>query len=180
MTDTTTISNGPKPDLARLEPHPLANRFPLIEGDEFDNLVEDIRLNGLREPIVLYDGKILDGRNRYRACIEAKRPPKTRLFDLAAEGSPEAFVISVNLKRRHLSSKQKREFILELLKANPSASDRAVARDVGVDGKTVASVREEMRNALDKFKAKFKTLGPAQQREFVDAYRTDLQRLLSS
>jgi hypothetical protein len=160
--------------------HPLANRFPLIEGEEFDNLVDDIRTHGQRDPIVLFDGKILDGRNRYRACLEARREPKSRLFDPAKEGSPEAFVISVNLKRRHLTGKQKREFILELLKANPSASDRAVARDVGVDGKTVASVREEMRNGLEKFKAKFKTLGAAGQREFVDAYRAELQRLLAT
>jgi hypothetical protein len=166
--------------MTKLESHPLANRFPLIAGEEFDQLVEDIRHNGQREPIVLFEGKILDGRNRYRACLEAGVTPQTRAFDPAKEGSPEAFVISVNLKRRHLTGKQRRDFILELLKANPSASDRAIARDVGVDGKTVASVREEMRNGLDKFKEKFKTLGAAGQREFVEAFRTDLQRILTN
>jgi hypothetical protein len=167
--------------MTKLEFHPLANRFPLIVGDEFERLVDDIRDNGQREPIVLFEGgKILDGRNRYRACIEAGVTPKTRVFDPAKEGSPEAFVISVNLKRRHLSGKQRRDFILELLKANPSASDRAIARDVGVDGKTVASVREEMHNGLEKFKEKFTTLGAAGQREFVEAFRIDLQRILTN
>jgi ParB-like chromosome segregation protein Spo0J len=94
--------------MTKLESHPLANRFPLIEGEEFDRLVDDIRDNGLREPIVLFEGKILDGRNRYRACIEAGVTPKTREFDPAKDGPAEAFVISVNVLRRHLTLGQKR------------------------------------------------------------------------
>jgi hypothetical protein len=54
--------------------HELANEYPLIEGDEFDNLVEDIRKHGILEPIVLFQGKILDGRNRYRAAKECEHP----------------------------------------------------------------------------------------------------------
>jgi hypothetical protein len=54
-----------------LEFHPLADVFPLIEGAEFDDLVADIGANGQREDIVLLDGKVLDGRNRYRACLAA-------------------------------------------------------------------------------------------------------------
>lgn len=53
--------------------HPFAAEFPLIEGDEFAQLVDDVKRNGLREPIVLsHDRSVLiDGRNRLRACIEA-------------------------------------------------------------------------------------------------------------
>jgi hypothetical protein len=47
--------------------HPLANIFPLIEDAEFDELVVSIRDNGLRDPVTIYDGMIIDGRNRQRA-----------------------------------------------------------------------------------------------------------------
>src|SRR5262249_17237456 len=78
--------------------HPLADIVPLIEGDEFKVLVEDIREYGLREPITMYENKILDGRNRYRGCKEAGREPKFREFE-GDYVAARAFVISENIKR---------------------------------------------------------------------------------
>ena len=84
--------------------HDLANVFPLIEGDEFAGLVADIGKQGLLEAIVLLDGKILDGRNRYRACLEAGVEPHFEEFD---GEDPVAFVVSKNVARRHLDESQR-------------------------------------------------------------------------
>jgi N6-adenosine-specific RNA methylase IME4 len=84
--------------------HPLSEIFPLIEGDDFDALVEDVRQHGVREPVVLYQGQILDGRNRYRASLQAGI--KCR-FEAYEGDDPAAYVVSLNLRRRHLNESQR-------------------------------------------------------------------------
>jgi hypothetical protein len=86
-----------------LQFHEAANIFPLINGEEFDGLVEDVRKNGQRESIKLLDGKILDGRNRYRACLLANCNPK---LETVSVDDPVAYVLSLNLHRRHLTPSQ--------------------------------------------------------------------------
>lgn len=84
-----------------MEFHPIANVFPLVEGEEFRELVKDIEKNGQHQPIYMYEGKILDGRNRFRACLEADVEPWIEKW---AGSNPVEFVASLNLHRRHLSS----------------------------------------------------------------------------
>jgi hypothetical protein len=131
--------------------HPLADIFPLMEGADFDALVADIKANGLNDRILLYDGMIIDGRNRYRALLAAGLEPADIdklhcLVDARAiiGDDPLTFVISANLHRRHLTRKQKREVTAKLLKAQPEKSNRQIAKVAKVDDKTVGTVRAEL------------------------------------
>jgi len=84
--------------------HEIANIFPLIHGKEFVELKEDIKANGVYEAVVLYDGQILDGRNRFRACQEVGVTPDFVEY----EGEdPVGYVLSLNLHRRHLNESQR-------------------------------------------------------------------------
>ena len=86
------------------EHHPLAALFPLMEGRAFADLRADIAAHGLLEPIVTYEGKVLDGRNRLRACVETDTTPVFREWK---GKDPLAFVLSANLQRRHLDESQR-------------------------------------------------------------------------
>lgn len=86
-----------------LKAHPSADAFPMMDKGRFNELVDDIRKNGQREEITLCDGMILDGRNRYAACIVIGIEPKTKNFD----GDPWAFVWSLNGQRRDLVQEQR-------------------------------------------------------------------------
>ena len=97
-----------------LEPHPFAALFPELPPEELTQLARDIKERGLLEPIILYEGLILDGRNRYRACQIAGVKPRTEQFNAkATKRSPEEFVLSRNLRRRHLSVGQKAAIALD-------------------------------------------------------------------
>jgi hypothetical protein len=62
--------------MTTLDPHPFSAMSPSISDDDFGKLAADIKLNGLHQPIIRYQGKILDGNNRYRACELVKIVPK--------------------------------------------------------------------------------------------------------
>ena len=90
----------------QLEAHALAELFPSMTPDEFNALVEDIERHGLIEPIVLFEGQILDGRHRYRACLECGARPRFERFE-GSEDEALARSVALNLHRRQLSTAQK-------------------------------------------------------------------------
>jgi len=98
-------------DLKDLEFHPFSNLFPLLQGENFASLIKDIEQHGQREPIILFEGRILDGRNRYRACLELDRKPKVSRYEGA---DALQFVLSLNLHRRQLSIAQRAVIAAEL------------------------------------------------------------------
>ncbi len=100
--------------MSMLEFHNVANLFPMMTESERVGLQKDIIENGLLTPIYLYKGKIIDGRNRYLACLEVGYKPIFKEYDGPEENLIQ-FVLSLNLHRRHLNSGQKSCLAVEVL-----------------------------------------------------------------
>jgi N6-adenosine-specific RNA methylase IME4 len=128
-------------DLHSLAIHPAAELFPLIDGDDFARLVEDVKTNGLRHPVVVVDGGgkwlVLDGRNRLRACKAAGVAPRHVVLDAVRD--PIAYVLSVNLQRRHLNASQRALLAVEVEKMYAAQAPRGRPR---ADVKSPASLPE--------------------------------------
>src|SRR6516162_2475939 len=124
----------PADDFGSFIAHPLANMFPMIEGNAFEELKRDIAAQGILEPIRLYQGMILDGRNRYaagKACAHAFSVDDFVHWE-GTLADAEAWVISTNFHRRQLTTKQKQDMIEGMIRRNPDLSDREIARQIGV------------------------------------------------
>ena len=87
-----------------MERHQLSAAFPDMPDEDFEDLIHSIKEHGQREPITVYENKILDGWHRYRACQQLDINPMTTLYE---GNDPVSFVIDLNLHRRHLSPGQK-------------------------------------------------------------------------
>lgn len=111
--------------LGPYEVHPFADRFALVEGDEFDDLVESIRKHGNQQPIVLSHNRhvLIDGRNRYRACVKAGREPAARTLPAdVTEMEILDFIVAANVERRHLDAGQRAFLALEYETAYAAAA----------------------------------------------------------
>jgi hypothetical protein len=106
----------------------LAKYFPILEGEEFDALVEDIKQHGQLEPIITVDDEILDGVNRYRACKKLGIEPKTKPY---RGNDPLGYVISTNIRRRHLNQSQKAALAVEMLPEYEKEADERGHGKVG-------------------------------------------------
>lgn len=93
------IASNRKPR-TEIPSHPLADILPLMEDAYLDAMAKDIKKNGLREPIIRYEDKILDGRIRYRACRRARVAPT---FADYTGDDPVGYVVSNNAPHRHLN-----------------------------------------------------------------------------
>jgi len=140
-----------------LDIHPAAELLPSMTTDDLKQLSADIDAEGLRDAIAFTpDGKLLDGRGRLDGMELADIPTVTAKGALSAritretiEGDPWAYVMSKNVRRRHLTSAQKRKVIEALLKANPERSNRETAKLAGASDKTAGKVRQELEETAE-------------------------------
>lgn len=136
------------PDDKELSFHPLAEVFPIIEGRLFQELVDDVLEHGVREPIWLLDGQILDGRNRFLAARAANVDCEARNF----EGlDPTDFIVSLNIHRRNLDKSQLAMVATKIARlrigANqhvgiPTPSQAQVADMLGISRELVGQARK--------------------------------------
>jgi hypothetical protein len=125
----------PKPYVKREIYHLAKGLFPPIADKEYEALKEDIKAHGVRYPIVLYQGKILDGCNRDRVCYELEIDPPTT--NLPPGVDPVDFVVSANMRRRHLNESQRGMLAVKLanMKRGDNQHSGGEGRPIGATSK---------------------------------------------
>ncbi len=121
-----------------VEVHPVADLFPMLPDDELKDLADDIKTNGLQQPIVVSAGVLIDGRNRLVACEMVDVEPD--FTELNGTTDPVTFIMSANLARRHMTKGQRAMAGVKALSVNNSQSE--VASVVGVDRSYVSQARQ--------------------------------------
>lgn len=141
---------------------PESEIWPVMADDALKALAEDIDEQGQRNPIHLYDGDILDGRNRWLAitkfCASGVEP---QFEDVTARAtSPIHWVISLNEKRRHLNGSQRG---MAAAKALSFYEDEAKRR-MATKGAPIGAPQEEKHRAADDAAVAFDTTARTVQR----------------
>ena len=136
-TELKPINNPP----ARPAPHPICLLIPSADDDELQDLTDDIRAHGLIAPIVLFEGMILDGRNRAAACERAGIAPRYVQFEGGREDAL-ILVVSHNLKRRHLTKQAIADALVaaEDFNLHYTLVEPAAAAEAAADGPEAQSV----------------------------------------
>jgi hypothetical protein len=141
----------------RIKVHQAAELFPPLSDVEMQELRADIKAHGIRIPVFLIerrtdDALLIDGRSRLDAAeregielfdLDGTRKFPHRIFLEEELGDPDAFVLSVNLRRRHLTSEQRDEVIRRLKERRPDLSIRAIAQITKTPASTVARVAKK-------------------------------------
>jgi DNA modification methylase/ParB-like chromosome segregation protein Spo0J len=133
--------------------------LPPLDADTYAGLRANISINGVQVPVVKdEDGYILDGFARSKIAKEFGYDCPSVVVTGLTDQEKRSQVRALNLARRHLDSYAKRQVIADELKENPGRSNNWTAKSLGVDDKTVASVRREMQSSSEIPKLGF-TLG---------------------
>ena len=90
-----------------MKAHPAAELFPRLSESELVALKNDILAHQQEHPIIVWNDMIVDGRNRFRACEMLGRKPKIKEMQFADEAAVISYIISTNMRRRHLTNEQR-------------------------------------------------------------------------
>jgi hypothetical protein len=136
--------------------------MPPHTQEEFKELKEDIRKNKLQSPIMTYEGKILDGRGRYNACVELAKDGVETNFrtDVYTGPDPRRYVVSANVKRRHLNESQ-RAMIAAQLATFTHGGDRSKASIDALSQKEAAQLLNVSEPSVERAVKVFKNGVPA-------------------
>ena len=150
-----------------IDAHPYAKMFPKMATAEFEELKRDIKMNGLRQPIVMHQGLILDGRHRFAACSDLDIEAAQEDFD-GNDAAALSYVISTNLHRRHLNESQRAMVAAELANMSegrpktaqicaPSVSQTDAAKKLNVSRKSVQNAKAVRDKGTDELKDRVKS-----------------------
>ncbi len=106
--------------------HPLSAAFPAMSDEDFQALKDDIEVNGQREPVMLFEGMVLDGWHRYRAVTELGMTLKS--FTKPDDEDPVVVAKSANMHRRHLTASQRAIAEVALHQWAPAGKQKAGAK----------------------------------------------------
>ena len=141
-----------------LKQHPLSAAFPAMGAEDFAALVEDIRINGQREPVIVFESMVLDGWHRYSACVQLGI--KAQRFTFESDKDPVAFVLSQNLHRRHLTGSQRAAAVVACTEwapasrpkkgepGSPISTNEALAKAANVSDRTIKDAKAAHRAGL--------------------------------
>lgn len=129
--------------------HPAAELFPLLTEGDIETLAQDIKTHGLLEPIKLYDGQILDGRNRYRACEHAQIEPLIEVIPVTI--NPWEYSWSKNAERRHLPPGQKAAIFEEFVEHSTAWQAEYQRRQDDANEARQAAAQQQPRNEQGHF-----------------------------
>ncbi|MDD2944159.1 MAG: MT-A70 family methyltransferase [bacterium] len=139
-----------------IEIHDAAYLFPEMQEQEFAELKQDIGRNGLQMPILLYRGKVVDGRHRLRACTELGIVPRFEEMLAANDAAVNQAVVSINLHRRHLTESQRALVAARLTNSTigtnqhtaGAVSQQKVAEELGISVDSVLRGKKVLKNGV--------------------------------
>lgn len=102
-------------DISKLKTHPAAELFPMLDKKDFELLKQDVKVRGIRQPILVKGDVILDGRNRIAAAQELKLPIDQIPIEEYKGVDEVGEIIANNILRRHLTDNQRAALTAKLL-----------------------------------------------------------------